>query len=183
MCHTSVLTWAASAFTPDMVTGNTVIEVGSYDVNGTVRPIIQGHAPTSYLGVDQSAGPCVDLVADVADLPGLYPDGFDLVVSTEMLEHVDDWRASLAALAALVVKGGTLALSTRSPGFPYHPYPVDNWRYPVALMRTILEALGLKVVSCVEDPEQAGVFAIATKPARWKARGVEALEDIEVPGV
>lgn len=182
MCHTSVLTWAAFVFTPDLVAGKSVIEVGSYDVNGTVRPYIEAHGPSSYLGVDISEGPGVDLVADVAALPEQFPDGFDLVVSTEMLEHVEDWRSAVKALIRLVSPGGTLALSTRSPGFPYHPYPIDCWRYPVPLMAEILEASGLTVVTCDPDPEQAGVFAIATKSRKWRAPAGW-LAGIEVPGV
>jgi len=182
MCHTSVLTWAASAIGPDLVTGMTVCEVGAFDVNGTVRPGIESHDPKSYLGVDISEGPGVDLVANVEDLPDMFPDGFGLVVSTEMLEHVFDWRGAVRSLIRLVAPGGHLALSTRSPGFPYHPYPIDMWRYPPPLMAEILKASKLKVVSCEDDPEQAGVFAIAAKPKTWKEpQGW--LDDIEVPGV
>lgn len=183
MCHTSVLAWAASVFTSDLVAGRSVIEVGSYDVNGTVRPIIEEHAPASYIGVDISEGPGVDVVANVAELPDLFPDGFDMVVSTEMLEHVEDWRAAMLALVALVRVGGHLVLSTRSPGFPYHPYPIDCWRYPVPLMAEILTALGMRVVECVEDPEQAGVFAVAVKDATTDHGGRDPLAGIEVPGV
>lgn len=183
MCHTSVLTWAASVFTPDLVAGRSVIEVGSYDVNGTVRPHIEAHGPASYLGADISEGPGVDLVANVADLPGAFPDGFDVVVSTEMLEHVEDWRSAMLALAALVNVGGFLVVSTRSPGFPYHPYPIDCWRYPVPLMAQILTALGLRVVECIDDPEQAGVFAVAAKDATTDHGGRDPLAGIEVPGV
>lgn len=181
MCHESVIAWAGSALTPDLVTGRSVIEVGSYDVNGSVRPGIEAHGPSSYLGVDITPGPRVDLVADVTTLPGMFPDGFDVVVSTEMLEHVVDWRASIVALALLVKRGGVLAVSTRSPGFPYHPYPIDTWRWPVEQMRDILTTLGLRVVSCVDDPQQAGVFAVARKPARWRVRGVDDLAHITLP--
>jgi len=182
MCHTSVLTWAASAIGPDLVTGQTVLEVGSYNVNGSVRPGIESHEPASYLGVDISEGPGVDLVADVEALPDEFPDGFGLVVSTEMLEHVEDWRGAVRALVRLVAPGGHLALSTRSPGFPFHPYPIDMWRYPVPLMAEILAVSGLKILSCVDDPEQAGVFAIARKPKAWR-EPKKWLDDIEVPGV
>lgn len=182
MCHESVIAWAASAIGSDLVTGQTVVEVGAYNVNGTVRPGIEAHGPKSYLGVDISEGPGVDLVADVDTLPERFPDGFGLVVSTEMLEHVYDWREAVRALVRLVAPGGHLALSTRSPGFPYHPYPIDMWRYPVPLMAEILEASGLKVVSCIDDDEQAGVFAIASKPKGWKEPNGW-LDDIEVPGV
>lgn len=180
MCHPSVLTWASS-LPAELAAGKTVCEVGSYDVNGSVRPILETHGPVSYLGVDQSAGPGVDLVADVAALPGMFPDGFDTVVTTEMLEHVEDWREAMLSLVALVKVGGHLVLSTRSPGFPYHPYPIDCWRYPPSLMRELLTALGMKVISCDDDPEAPGVFAIAKKTARKVKQ--EVLADIEVPGV
>lgn len=179
MCHESVLTWAGS-LPGDLFAGRSVVEVGSYDVNGTVRPIIEAHGPTSYLGVDMSEGPGVDLVANVGDLPERFPDGFDVVVTTEMLEHVEDWRAAMLALAALVKVGGHLVLTTRSPGFPYHPYPIDCWRYPPPLMSDLLKACGFEVETCIDDWEQSGVFAIGRKTGPVD----EALLDgIEVPGV
>lgn len=169
VCHTSVLTWAANVFGPDLVTDKTVCEVGAYDVNGSVRASIEAHGPVSYLGVDISEGPGVDLVCSVDDLPGRFPDGFGLVVSTEMLEHVESWKAAVSALVRLVEPGGHLAVSTRSPGFPYHAYPVDTWRYTPEAMREVLALAGLTVVSCVPDDEQPGVFAVAHKPVGWKA--------------
>ena len=169
MCHTSVLTWAASSLGPDLVSGVSVVEVGAYNVNGSVRPGVEAHSPTSYLGVDIAAGPGVDLVADVESLPGRFPDGFGLVVSTEMLEHVESWKAAVRALVLLVAPGGHLAVSTRSLGFPYHPYPLDTWRYSVADMTAILAGARLEAVSVIDDPEQPGVFAIARKPEAWKA--------------
>jgi len=168
MCHASVLTWAADVFGPDLVTGKTVCEVGAYDVNGTVRPYIEAHNPASYLGVDISEGPGVDLVANVEDLPAEFPGGFDVVVSTEMLEHVEDWKLAFSALAQIVKPGGVLAVSTRSPGFPYHAFPIDTWRWTPEQMRAILKLAGLVVVSCAPDPEQPGVFAVASKPPSWQ---------------
>lgn len=169
MCHSSVIAWAASVLGPDLVAGRSVVEVGAYDVNGSVRPGIGAHGPSSYLGVDISEGPGVDLVATVEDLPGLYPSGFGLVVSTEMLEHVESWKAAVRALVELVEQGGDLAVSTRSPGFPYHPYPVDTWRYPVEALGGILAAAGLRVDYLEADWEQDGVFVVAHKPDDWTA--------------
>lgn len=182
MCHTSVIGWASATLQPEHVTGIDVIEVGSYDVNGSVRRGIEALNPASYLGVDIEAGPSVDLVADVLDLPAMFPAGFGLVITTEMLEHVEDWRATMIALSQLVKRGGTLALSTRSPGFPYHPYPVDNWRYPVDTMHDILTSLGLEVDTCIPDPDVPGVFALAHKPEQWSPRK-GSLDTITVPRV
>ena len=93
MCHQSVLTWAGS-LPADLFEGKSVLEVGSYVVNGSVRPLIEAHGPVSYLGVDMAEGPGVDVVANVADLPDLYPDGFNVVVTTEMSAHAAGWGAS-----------------------------------------------------------------------------------------
>lgn len=182
MCHTSVIAWAGIQIGPDLITGKTVIEVGAYDVNGSVRPGIEHHGPESYLGVDIAEGPRVDLVANVEDLPGMYPDGFGLVVSTEMLEHVESWKAAIRSLIALVAPGGALAISTRSLGFPYHPYPIDTWRYSPDAMREIFTGARLEVISCEPDEEQAGVFVVVRKPEGWKAkRAVDWWPNVSLP--
>lgn len=168
MCHQSVLTWAASAFTPDLVTGVDVLEVGSYNVNGTVRPFIERHDPASYLGVDAAPGPGVDLVIDVGDLSGAFDPVFGLVVSTEMLEHVRDWKTALRNLIEVTAPDGVLAITTRSPGFPYHAFPEDHWRYPPETMQKLLESALLPIDAVHPDPEAPGVFAVARKPAGWK---------------
>jgi hypothetical protein len=66
--------------------------------------------------------------------------------------------------------GGVLVLTTRSPGFPYHPHPEDFHRFPVEAMREILGAAGLDIERCEADPDPAspGVFAVARKPGGWR---------------
>jgi glycosyltransferase involved in cell wall biosynthesis len=169
--HPSILGLFAGGFVrPDEVAGRQVLEVGSYDVNGSVRPILEAHGPASYLGVDMAEGPRVDQVTDVTDLIDTFgADSFDVVVTTEMLEHAADWQAAVANLVRVVRPGGLLVITTRSPGFPYHPHPEDHWRYSVEVMRRILEACELEVLACFPDPDpaQPGVVAKARKPQDW----------------
>lgn len=62
-----------------------ILEIGSLDVNGTIRTIWPN--AECYVGVDLRPGRCVDVVADAATW---IPDTlFDLVVSTECLEHAE----------------------------------------------------------------------------------------------
>ena len=169
--------------TADDVAGKTVIEVGSCDVNGSVRPVIEAHGPASYVGVDGAPGPRVDRVLDCTQLIDTYGEAsFDVVVTTEMLEHVRDWKACIANLAGIVTEGGLLVITTRSPGFPYHGFPEDYWRYTPTVMRAILTAIGFEVIDCYPDPDTTfpGVIAKARKPAGWDIPAPTALD---APGV
>lgn len=187
--HPSVLEFVARAIlvSAPPIKGARVLEVGSYNVNGSVRQIIESLEPFLYLGVDQSAGPGVDLVVNCEKLTSDVHIGcgaWDLVVSTEMLEHTDDWRACMTEMTRAVTPGGLLLVTTRSPGYPYHPFPVDNWRFSLDDMKRIVEALGLDLVLLEDDePSQGpGVFVLAHKPLDWLARD-KALEHITVGGV
>jgi SAM-dependent methyltransferase len=169
LMHESVLQWVGETLTAEDIAGRGVLEVGSYDVNGSVRPTILALRPSSYTGVDQSAGPSVDFVCDAVKLVEFFdPMSFDVVISTEMLEHVELPLDVIPEMVNVLALGGLLVITTRSPGFPYHPYPVDTWRYTLDGMQQILVAAGLVVRELVTDPQAPGVFATARKPHDWR---------------
>ena len=75
---------------PDLFLGKRVLEIGSLDINGSIRPLF---ANCVYVGVDLGPGPGVDLVVAGEDLT--YPDGsFDVVASCECFEHNPNWVAT-----------------------------------------------------------------------------------------
>lgn len=166
----------------EKISGAKVLEVGACNVNGSVREFIEGHGPDMYVGVDQQKGPGVDLVADCENLvKHMGGDAWDIVISTEMLAHVDNWRVCMRQMAWAVAPGGLLLLTTRSPGFPYHPFPVDNWRFTTDNMQTIIDALRLDTLVIEDDKQEPGVFLLARKPFRLHVPG--SLEHIWVGGV
>src|SRR5215217_7296315 len=116
--HGSVLGFFAyGALQAGEVAGRDVLEVGSLDVNGTVRPMVEARGPRSYVGVDVVDGPGVDRMVDAADLVEVFGrDSFDVVVSTEMLEHAEDWCQAMLHMAGVLRPGGVLVLTTRGPG-------------------------------------------------------------------
>jgi predicted O-methyltransferase YrrM len=164
--NSSVLAFAARMLTAADVTGRRVVEAGALDVNGSVRQHVLALGPRSYTGTDIQAGPGVDVVCAAGDLE---PGSADVLVCTEMLEHVQDWRPAVIGLVRAVAPGGVLLLTTRSIGFPYHhPSPGDFWRFSPAQVETVLKAAGLDVAWCAADePESPGVLAFARKPAGW----------------
>src|SRR5688500_9184220 len=87
-----------------------MLEVGSLDVTGTVRAAL-GPAVASYFGVVIRPGKGVDEVLDVARLRERFgPEAFDLVTSTEMLEHCHDWQDALYQMLSVLRPGGLLLL-------------------------------------------------------------------------
>jgi SAM-dependent methyltransferase len=181
--HPSAYIFATTALEDADVKGRRVVEVGAYEYNGSARRVIAAMGPASYTGTDVQEGPGVDLACPAEKLPEMLgEDSADVVVSTEMLEHAEDWRGAVAGMARILAPGGLLLLTTRSPGFPYHPHPGDFHRFTTEHMDGIAEACGLEVLRLERDsdPSQPGVFFLARKPEGWDGAGMaEGLAVIE----
>lgn len=131
------------------LTGN-VLEIGSLDVNGGLRDVID-----ISVGVDMRSGPGVDLVCPVQDLHQHFPSGyFDACVSAGTLEHIEDWKAFVRVTWDLVREGGYLVLTIASLQKKRHAYPDDYWRLTEDQIRTIYpqmtdyEPIGKKSEKC-----------------------------------
>ena len=82
---------------PEEFRGKKVLEVGSKYVNGSVRPLIKNFfSPKEYVGVDIEPGRFVDIVLPAEKLVDYFgEESFDVVIATELLEHVGDWRVRI----------------------------------------------------------------------------------------
>jgi SAM-dependent methyltransferase len=169
MCNTTGIAFAERMLTASIVIGRDVIEVGAYDVNGSVRPYVESLAPGSYLGVDITAGPRVDRILDAQELVSqLGGESADIVITTEMLEHVRDWHAVVTNLKGVLRPGGYLLVTTRSAGFPYHAWPYDFWRYEPEDFRLIFD--DLEILALESDTDAPGVFLFARRPDTYSQR-------------
>jgi SAM-dependent methyltransferase len=164
VCNAQCIDFVASVLTAADVAGRDVLEVGALDVNGTVRPVVEALGPSSYIGVDLEEGPGVDEVLSAENLVERFgPGAFDVVITTELLEHVRDWRLVIRNLKLVTRPGGLVVVTTRSRGFPLHGYPWDHWRYEPEDMAVIFaDCPGVRVERDVAtDP---GVFVMARRP-------------------
>lgn len=99
---------------PAAFTSEKVLEVGSLDINGTVRDMFQA---STYVGVDVAPGKGVDVVAQGEDLD--YPDdSFDVTVSAECFEHNPEWVATFANMWRMARK--YVIVTCASDGRPEH---------------------------------------------------------------
>jgi SAM-dependent methyltransferase len=118
--------------------GCRILDVGSCDVNGTLR----ASAPedSQYVGIDIAPGPCVDIViASEERLRWPLETGeFDLAVSTSCFEHDPMFWATFAETARVVRPGGFIYISAPANG-PYHGYPMDCWRFYKDAARGLVE--------------------------------------------
>lgn len=143
-----------------------VIEVGSYNVNGSLRSYIEGYFPKNYVGVDIQEGPGVDKVCSANELIDHFGvNSYDMLISTEMLEHVRDWRTVISNFKNILVPQGVLLLTTRSKGFNFHGYPFDFWRYEKSDMEAVFSDFIIE--SLENDTEIPGVFLRARKPVNF----------------
>jgi len=102
---------------PEFFVGKRVLEVGSQDINGSVRDFFTN---CNYTGIDLGEGKGVDVVAHVTDYHRLNDDEYDVVISTEALEHDEKWNKSLLTMYRLLKPTGILILTIAGPNRPEH---------------------------------------------------------------
>jgi len=117
--------------------------------------------------MDIEPGKYVDVVLPAEKLVNCFgPESFDVVISTELLEHVHDWRIVVNNMKTVLKRGGYIYITTRSRGFPYHAYPYDFWRYePSDIIKIFRD---FEIIKLEPDWEAPGVFLKARKPFNWK---------------
>lgn len=103
-----------------------VLDVGSYDVNGSLRQCIGQNI--DYVGADLEAGPGVDVVIDSPDVLPFENDAFDAVVSTSTYEHAAQFWMLLLECARVTRPGGHIYINAPSNGI-FHQFPYDYWRF------------------------------------------------------
>lgn len=167
MCNTACLDFGQTHLTQEEIEGKSVIEVGSLNVNGSLREIVQPLKPSKYLGVDIAQGPGVDEICNATDLIQRFgEEKFDWLLSTELLEHARDWRKVVSNFKRLLKSNGTLLITTRSKGFKYHGYPFDFWRYEAQDLENIFADFENEIIQ--KDPLKPGIFLKAKKPNNFR---------------
>jgi SAM-dependent methyltransferase len=116
-----------------------------------------------YLGVDLEMNPQADHHIDF-DSKTTLPDNYaDIILSNQVLEHVDSPSGYLKEALRLLKPGGSIILTTHGYWF-YHPTPNDYWRWTSAGLRKTIEDEGFTITSFF------GIMGLA-------ASGVQLIQD------
>jgi SAM-dependent methyltransferase len=122
-----------------------VIDIGSKDINGCYRSLFSDQI---YTGYDVDSGPNVDIIGGIE---GLYnfpfrDNKFDVAISGQTIEHVEDIYAWVKEIARIVKPTGLIAIIGPN-SFKEHRFPVDCWRILPDGMKFLLEKVaGLEVI-------------------------------------
>jgi SAM-dependent methyltransferase len=99
-----------------------------------------------YLGVDLEMNPKAEHHIGF-DSKTTLPDNYaDMILSNQVLEHVDTFEGYLQEALRILKPGGSIILTTHGYWF-YHPTPNDYWRWTSAGLRKIIEAEHFEIES------------------------------------
>jgi len=142
--HPEAMAYVADVILEHQLEGD-VLDLGGRYINGTTRTLFpDGHR---YIVVDIEPDPSVDIVADAGDLD--LGETFDIVLSTELLEHTPRGAEIVSAAYRHLRPGGMFVATMAGPGRPPHgaagsPWPLDGEWYqnvwPFALEEWLADA-------------------------------------------
>ncbi len=119
---------------------DTVLDVGSMDVNGSYRDIF-----SNYTGTDISDGKNVDILCDSYRLP-FDDDSFDVVISGQTLEHTEAFWIWVEELKRVAKR---LLIITAPAEWEEHKHPIDCWRILPDGMRFLLK--DMEILECFRN--------------------------------
>ncbi len=112
-----------------------------------------------YIGVDLPDNKKADIKIKKDKKIPIVSESIDIIISTQVLEHVEKFDFYLQECKRLLKIGGLLILSTHGI-WPYHPYPTDFYRFTRKGLEKILKDQGFQ---CKETISILGPFASITQ--------------------
>jgi len=108
------------------------------------------------VALDIQRGAGVQIIGDVQALC-IRDESFDVVLCTEVLEHVPDPQRAIDEMYRVLVPGGQLLLTTRFL-FPIHDAPHDYFRFTKYGLRHLLRRFEIAEVQ--EETDAVGTLAV-----------------------
>ena len=94
-----------------------ILDIRSLDINGNNRYLFD--SSSVYIGIDVALGPNVDFASSGHEL-AVPDETFDVVISTECLEHDRYWQRTLQNAIRMLRPGGMLLMTCATTDRPEH---------------------------------------------------------------
>ena len=107
---------------PNHFTKQKVLEIGSLNINGTVRDFFED---CDYVGIDVGPGPGVDVVCQ-GQKYSAPNDSQDVCISAECFEHNPYWVATFQNMFRMCRPGGLVIMTCASTGRGEHGTPATR---------------------------------------------------------
>ena len=104
-----------------------VADIGGANINGSYADIFSDDI-FNYIAVDMAAGEGVDIVADDPYKLPFENESIDVVISGQVMEHVEYFWSLFEEMVRILKRDGMLFIIVPSSG-PIHRYPVDCYRF------------------------------------------------------
>ena len=146
-----------------------VLDVGSLDVHRPEKKLnfkrfFNKNDKWEYVGLDIEEGRNVDVVTKYLYKYPFPDNSFDVVISGNTLEHVEDLHRIIMEIGRLAKD---LVFIVVPNTHPYHTYPIDCWRiFPDGMRFLLGKIAGLEVLECYMGEGRASklTVGIARKP-------------------
>lgn len=156
---------------PDFFVGKKILDVWSMDINWNNKHLFSGW---EYTGLDIWVGPNVDIVCPVHELD--HPGQYDVVISTEMLEHDKHYKDSIRNMIKLLKPGGLFIVTCAWYGRAEHgttrtspadsPYTTDYYAN-----------IGLLDVVMFDREEKFSEYEISYKNLDFRFFGIKRIDE------
>jgi SAM-dependent methyltransferase len=88
-----------------------------------------------------------------------------MLIATEVLEHIKDWRKAVTNFKHILKPGGILIITVPSKGCGFHGCSEDHWRYELIDVKNIFSDFIIEELW--KSPSIEGVFLKARRPEHF----------------
>ena len=138
---------------------------GRPDFHGSLTYIMLQSFLGVYSTLDYDARHYPTYVGDLTQTTPCADGQFDIVVCSEVLEHIYETKAALKEL--MRITGGILIITTPWV-YKYHRQPEDYWRISPSAYEELLEELGAESYDCKFIGNEKHVWVAVAKSGDWE---------------
>jgi len=99
---------------------------------------------SKYIGVDLNLQ-VKPVAVMAAERLAITAEAADVILATAILEHVQDPQKTTLEIERILKPGGLTIIQTHG-AYPYHPNPVDHWRWTHTGLKLLLKKAGLVTI-------------------------------------